>query len=148
MDCFSVSLEVPFSLGENAEFNHDPVSWVDGVKPFKQIDLVLFQLPIPDFTTTDGIYFAKPKLANELKSLSGLLECDYTLAFDEQMEELGKFKGKNIPELACFEVVGKYGTDDFSHVDGEPDLVVSERALAVLRQFDLGELAEIKPFNA
>lgn len=147
MNYYSASLEVPFGLGGNAEFNQDPASWVDGVKPFTRIDLVLFQLPIPDFTTTDGVYFAVPALAAELRALRGLRERSFTLAFDEQMEELGEFAGKTIPELVCFEVTGAFGTDDFAHLDGEPDLLVSERALSVLRRFNLGGLSEIAPFS-
>jgi len=56
-------------------------------------------------------------------------------------------KGETIPELICFEVTGKFGVDDFAHLDGEPDLLVSEQALAVLRRFNLGELSEIAPFG-
>lgn len=147
MNYYSASLEVPFGLGDDAEFNQDPASWIDGVKPFTRIDLVLFQLPIPDFTTTDGIYFATPALASELQKLRGLRTRDFTLTFDKQMEELGQFEGKSIPELVCFEVIGTFGTDDFAHLDGEPDLLVSEQALAVLQRFNLGELSEIAPFS-
>lgn len=148
MNYYSASLEVPFGLGDGAEFDQDPASWVDGVKPFIQIDLVLFQLPIPDFTTTDGVYFAVPPLADELRKLRGLRERSFTQTFDEQMEELGQFEGKTIPELVCFEVTGRFGIDDFAHLDGEPDLLVSEQALAVLRRFNLGELSEIAPFSS
>jgi len=147
MTYFSVSLEVPFRLGDNAEFNQDPAFWMDGVKPFVRIDVVLLETPIPDLTTTDGIYFTSPRLADELKELSGLRERDYTLAFDDQMKELGEFGGGKVPELMCFEVTGRYGRHDFAHVNGLTDLLVSEQALAMLRHFDLGDLADIRPFR-
>lgn len=144
---FSASLEVPFNLGPAAEFDENPESCVDGVKPFTRIDLVLLQLPIPDFTTTDAVYFAVPALAEELQHLRGLRRRECTLAFDEQMKELGEFAGKSLPDLVCFDVTGTYGQDDFAHLEGETDLLVSEAGLAVLRGYNLGGLSEIAPFR-
>lgn len=145
---YVVSLEVPFGFGDDVELDHDPASLRHGLKPFRRIDLTLYELPIPDFTTTYGIYFATPLLAEQLRLLRGLHERDFTLSFDPQMEELGAFEGKQIPELVCFDVTGTFGIDDFSHVDGEADLLVSPRAIAVLRRFDLGQLSTIRRYRA
>lgn len=144
---YVVSLEVPFGFGEDAELDHDPASLRQGRKPFRRIDLTLYELPIPDFTTTYGIYFATPHLAEQLRPFSGLHERDFTLSFDPQMEELGAFEGKQLPELVCFDVTGTFGTDDFSQLEGQAGLLTSDKAIAVLRRFDLGQLATIRRFR-
>ena len=144
---YVVSLEVPFGFGDDVELDHDPASLRHGLKPFLRIDLTLYELPIPDFTTTYGIYFATPPLAEQLRPLRGLREREFSLSFDPQMQELGAFEGKQLPELVCFDVTGTFGVDDFSHVEGEADLLVSQRAAAALRRFDLGQLGTIRRFR-
>lgn len=144
---YVVSLEVPFGFGDDVELDHDPASLRQGRKPFRRIDLTLYELPIPDFTTTYGIYFATPALADQLRPLHGLRERDFSLSFDPQMQELGAFEGKQLPELVCFDVTGTYGVDDFSHVEGHAGLLASKRAVAVLRRFDLGRLGTIRRFS-
>jgi hypothetical protein len=138
---------VPFGFGDNVELDHDPASLRQGRNPFRRIDLTLYELPIPDFTTTYGIYFATPPLADQLRPLRGLRERDFNLSFDPQMRELGAFEGKQLPELVCFKVTGIFGVDDFAHIEGEADLLLSERAAAVLRRFDLGQLGSIRRFR-
>ena len=144
---YVVSLEVPFGFGDDVEIDQDPASLRQGLKPFRRIDLTLYELPIPDFTTTYGLYVATPSLAEQLRSLRGLRERDFSLSFDTQMEELGAFEGKHIPELVCFDVTGAFGVDDFAHVEGRAGLIASKRAIAVLRRFDLGQLGTIRPFR-
>lgn len=142
-----VSLEVPFDYGDDAQINQDLVARRHGRKPFLHIDLTLYELPIPDFTTTYGIYLASPALAEQLRPFSGLRERDFSLSFDPQMRELGAFDGKQLPELVCFEVTGTFGVDDFSHLEGHAGLLASKRAVAVLRRFDLGQLGTIRRFH-
>lgn len=145
---YAVSLEVPFGFGDDAELAHSPSSLRQGLKPFRRIDLTLHELPIPDFTTTYGIYIATRALAERLRPFSGLREREFSLSMDPQMQELGAFDGKQIPELVCFEVTGTYGVDDFSHIEAEADLLVSPRAIAVLRSFNLGPLGTIRRFRS
>jgi hypothetical protein len=111
------------------------------------VDLVLYALPIPDFTTISPLYFASPPLAAALSPFSGLRQRSYTLKFDEQMEELGDFEDEELPELICFEIVGTFGESDFAYVEGVPGVLVSERALKTLRQFDLG-IARVTPYES
>ncbi|OZD56643.1 hypothetical protein CH252_05035 [Rhodococcus sp. 06-1477-1B] len=139
MKYFAVDFDVPFEFGDAVKIDQDPASWRDGRRPSITIDLLLVQLPIPDLTTTFGIYFATPALATKLRSFSGLRERQFTLSFDPQMEELGEFEGKELPELTCFEVVGTYPEHDFAHVKGVSGLLVSEQAWAAVQQFDLGD---------
>lgn len=72
MKYWALTLEVPFGMGEFAEFDQDPSHWIDGVKPMSTIDLVLYTMSVPDLTTTDGIYFATPRLAQAMAHLTGL----------------------------------------------------------------------------
>ncbi|MBB2975122.1 hypothetical protein FHX49_000663 [Microbacterium endophyticum] len=138
MKYWALTLEVPFGMGEFAEFDQDPSHWIDGVKPMSTIDLVLYTMSVPDLTTTDGIYFATPRLAQAMAHLTGLRSRAFTLSFDEQMLELGEFDDQTLPDLSCFEVVGSYGTDDFAHREGVTELLASERAMALLADFSLG----------
>ena len=138
--------EAPYGLGEKASFSEDPNSWRYGSKPYVTIDLVLLGLPIPDLTTSIGVYLATEDLAKELVNLTGLRQREFTLSLDEQMADLGEFDGKNIPKLACFEVDGEIGQTDFARVKGVPRLLASERAMQTLQRFNLGE-ARIEPFD-
>lgn len=131
-------LEVPFGLGDLAEFDQEPSHWIDGVKPMTIIDVVLYSSSIPDLATTDGVYFATSRLGSAMVGLTGLRRRDFTISLDDQMRELGEFDGWAMPELMCFEVTGTYGVDDFAHVEGVIGLLASERAVAILAGFDLG----------
>lgn len=82
---YIVSLEVPFGFGEKVELDHEHKLWHAGTVPFLRIDLVLYVLPIPDFTTSSGVYFATEALASKLERFRGLRKRNYTLKFDEQM---------------------------------------------------------------
>lgn len=144
---YVVSLEVRFGFGDDVELDHDPASRRQGLKPFRRIDLTLFELPIPDFTTTYGIYFATPPLAEQLRPLRGLREREFSLSFDPQMQELGAFDCKQLPDLVCFDVTGTFGVDDFSHLEGQVGLLASARAIAAVRRFDLGQLGTIRRFR-
>ena len=120
---------------------------MNGTKPLVDAEFVLFILPIPDFATTHPVYFATPELADALAPCTGLRARSFSLRFDDRMEELGAFEGKELPALVCFDVTGTFGHDDFSEVRGAPGLVVSERAMEVLRRFDLG-IAKISEYPA
>jgi len=141
-----VGPEAPYRLGEKASFNEDPNSWRYGSKPYITIDLVLLGLPIPDLTTSIGVYLATEALAKELIRFTGLKQRDFTLSLDEQMTGLGNFDQKQVPQLVCFEVDGGLGETDFARVKGVPRLLVSERAMQTLQQFNLGH-ARIEPFD-
>jgi len=141
-----VGPEAPYGLGENTSFNEDPNSWRYGSKPYITIDLILLGLPIPDLTTSIGLYLVTESLAKELAQFTGLKQREFTLSLDEQMTELGEFDEKQIPKLTCFEVDGEIGETDFARVKGVPRLLVSERAMQTLQRFNLGH-ARIEPFD-
>lgn len=144
---FRVSPEAPFGLGENAEFGDSPSASLGGRNPLLVADLVLYRLPIPDLTTITPVYLTTPALADALKDSTGLSGRPFMLAFDEQMKELGEFEGKDLPDLRCFDVTGTFGSDDFVIAEGVAGVLVSERALDVLRRFDLG-IARVVPYVA
>jgi len=136
---FQLHLEVPFDFGEDVEIDQDLSHLRHGRRPFITIDLRLIELPISNLTTTYGIYLATPKLAAELDAFTGLRERQFTLGFDSQMEELGEFEGKKLPNLVCFEVTGTYSEDDFAHVEGVPGLLISDNAWSTVSTYDLGD---------
>jgi len=139
MKYFQVHLEVPFNYGENVKIDQDLSHLRHDRRPFITIDLLLLELPIPDLTTTFGIYLATPKLAAQLRTFTGLRERQFTLGFDPQMEELGEFEGKELPELVCFEVTGTWPQQDFAHVRGVAGLLISENAWSTVSTYNLGD---------
>jgi hypothetical protein len=92
------------------------------------------------------VYLATEVLAKKLTRFTGLKQRNFTLSLDEQRSGLGDFDQKQAPQLVCFEVDGELGETDFARVRGVPRLLVSERAMQTLQQFNLGH-ARIEPFD-
>lgn len=136
---YSIKAPVDTSLAEGAELDHDPVSLVNGRRRFTRVDVTLLEMPRADVSRLVGIYFLSPRLFDAVKDagLTGLAQLDFSMSFDEQMRELGEFDGQELPHLVCVEVLGNFGSHDFAHAEGVIGLIVSERALGVLHNFNL-----------
>jgi hypothetical protein len=145
---YSIESPVDTSLSDGAELDHDLAHLVNGRKRFIRVDVVLLEMPRADISRLVGIYFLNPRLFEAIKDagLTGLAQLDFSMSFDEQMLELGEFDGQELPYLVCVEVLGDVGSDDFAHVEGVVGLVVSERALGVLQNFDLTDCT-ISPYR-
>ena len=144
---FLVKAPVDTALGDDALVDQNPLRELNGRRRIAIVDVVLLEMPRSDISRLSGVYFLKPALFDAIRreGLTGLVPRDFTMSFDPQMQQLGAFDGRSLPELSCVEVSGDVSTDDFSHVEGCAGLVVSSQALAILQRFDLTAVV-ITPF--
>ena len=147
MNYFLLEPDVPFGLGDAAEFDQNPAAVVKGVRSFTRIDLVLWEVPAADLTTIQGVYLMSLPLASSLQGFTGLRKAPFTLSFEPQMFELGAFEGESLPGLVCFEVTGTVATADFAHAADAPGLIVTEPVLRHLEGFNL-DGCTVRPYTS
>src|SRR5260370_42333268 len=89
-----------------------------------------------DFLTSHPIFFATRRLAEEVKlnKLTGVALSNMEASPSEIFEAF--HPGHRLPEFIWLKIDGKPGSDDFRIV-GNGKLIISAKALAVLRSFNL-----------
>lgn len=137
MTHFILSPGVSLGLGETAVL----AAGLDrhGRRDVVTADMVLFEIPPADISTASGLYFLSRPLADayDASALTGLLRREARIGLDGQVEELGSFAGREVPELVCYEVHGDFPESDFSYRPGTYGLILSAPAMALLEGFDL-----------
>ncbi|GAB3566750.1 hypothetical protein GCM10027405_26270 [Arthrobacter alkaliphilus] len=134
MKYYRVEPAVDGSLGEMAEF----------VRGSENRMLVTFHMVLHDWlgddlvTTTPGFAVTRA-LADRLQKsgLTGFDLKDMHLSISPQGTELMRFGDAEVPDLVWLDPVGRFGEGDFFMDRDVPDLIVSEKALRVLQEFDL-----------
>jgi hypothetical protein len=143
MKYYKVEPAVDGSLGELTEF----------VPGFENWKLETFHMILQDWlgddlvTTTPG--FAVTRVLAERLEKSGLTGFelkDMYLSISPQGTELMRSGDVQIPDLVWLDAVGKFEAGDFFLDRHVPDLIVSERALRVLQEFDI-KRARIEEFR-
>ena len=98
-----------------------------------------------EIVTTFPVYVVTARLRDALEaaSLSGIAFDTVEVTRSPTFEEL--YPGRALPEFVWLKVTGRPGADDFA-MSADHRLVVSDRALDVLRRFPLAD-AEITPYR-
>ncbi len=135
-----------FALGAQAvgDFGRNTVmgSYQDRPPKVSKFHLELDRWPKDDIVETLATYAVTKRLVQKLSQakLSGFIieaiEVSTSPVFEEWMS---LHQGEMLPEFFWLKVQGKPGIDDFGLIQGECELplIVSERALKVLRQCNL-----------
>jgi hypothetical protein len=142
MTHYKVGPIVDASQGDMTEF----------VPGFENQKLETFHMVLEDWnsndivTTSPGFAVTRP-LADRLaqSDLSGFELKDMYLSISENGTRAMREKGALIPELIWLDVDGADGEADFFLTKTYPPLVVSERALALLQEFNLAN-ADIEDY--
>jgi len=127
--------------------------WSDRPLKISKLQIVLDFWPDDDLVEADMYgYAGTHRLAEAIKK-NGLTGVEYDDVDVEEGEQFWIRKedhpGEAVPELLWFKFVGKAGVDDFGLIQGPGSfpLVVSERALALLKSFNFTKCG-IKDFDS
>ncbi|GAB3566769.1 hypothetical protein GCM10027405_26320 [Arthrobacter alkaliphilus] len=136
MKYYKIEPTVDGSHGEFSEF--DPLS---NKRRLLRFHLVLEDWFGEDIVTMAPGFAVTRRLANSLSEsgLTGFELRDMYLSISTDGTEAMIRKGAQIPDLVWLDLVGEYGQADFFLDRVIPDMIVSERALGLLRQFKLGD---------
>lgn len=98
-------------------------------------------------TTTPGFAVTR-RLADSLSNsgLTGFELKDMYLSISENGTRAMREKNVEIPELVWLDIKGTFAQDDFFFEPGRARLIISERALVFLQEFDLTD-ARIEEFQ-
>lgn len=126
--------------------------WEDRPMRISKLQIELDFWPSDDFLVADMYgYVGTHRLAEAIKKngLTGV-EFDYVdvIEGDQFWLERDEHPGQELPELLWFKFTGQAGVDDFGLIQGPCTLplVVSERALVLLRSFEISG-AEIEDYQ-
>jgi hypothetical protein len=99
-----------------------------------------------ELLTSTPCFIVTERLADEIKlaGLSGVLFDEVEVSVSDQFTEF--YPNQIIPNFLWLKVNGKFGADDFGIAHGFK-LVVSERAIEVLKQRGISNAASITPFD-
>ena len=99
-----------------------------------------------DLLTSHPCFFATPRLAEEIKlnKLTGVTPSHMETSRSITFETI--YPGRQLPEFVWLKIAGKPGVDDFG-LAGNGKLIVSAKALAVLRAFNLNH-CDVAPYPA
>lgn len=125
-----VRAECSGELGDDTVYDGEPT---DRPIKVKKLQFDFISPPNDALHCTMNQYIGWKKLEDELKKLSNLtgIEFDDVLIYaDEQIEELHP---DPLPEFRWFKLTGRAGIDDFA--SNGLDAIISDRALAVIKQF-------------
>jgi hypothetical protein len=141
MKFFQLNPQLVGSLGD--ETVHD--GWSDRPLKIHKFQLWLKKWPEDDLVEADMYgYAGSPRLADAIKNnqLTGI-EFDHVDVIEEEQFYIHKndHPGEAVPELLWFKFTGQIAVDDFGLLQGPRSypLVVSERALELLKSFSLNK---------
>lgn len=134
MKYFRLRPEVPAGVGENSKIERIPGSPLK----VKKLHLVFEGWLGDDLMKTSPVFYVTEKLKKSLESskLSGILNFEkIEITKSENFEEL--YPNQKLPDFFLFRINGTARQDDFGVEAGK--LIVSEKALAFLKDFNLSE---------
>jgi hypothetical protein len=141
----------PFTIGSLGDDTvHE--GWSDRPLKISKLQIVLDAWPDDDLVEANMYGFAGTHRLAEAIKKNGFTGVEYDHVDVEEGDQFWirkrKHPGEAVPELLWFKFVGRPGADDFGLVDGPAifPLVVSERALALLKSFNFTK-CEIKDFD-
>ena len=146
MRYYALSPEVPGGLGERSEMIYRPGTYA-------LVKRLHFEFGADtlgnDLMESHPVYLVTTALADALRAstLTGFaLEADIEVTVDENVQE-GLEPDWPVPDIEWLQVSGVAGSADFGTNEPSTRLVVSEEALALLRQFKIDD-CEIDPIEA
>lgn len=147
MRFFALSPEAAGELGnacEHGDITERPVKIL-------KADFEFQFWPHDDLLCGFYIYACTPEVAEALKvqQLTGFEIAELNVSFEERFYQWAELhKDETLPEFQWLKVTGRPGVDDFGLLSGpvEAPLVVSEKALKVLKQFKLS-LCDIENYK-
>lgn len=148
MKFFQISPYTIGSLGDDTE--HE--GWTDRPLKISKLQIELDLWPVDDLVeaSIDG-YAGTYRLAEAIKN-NGLTGVEYDHVDVQEGDQFWIYKndhpGEAVPELLWFKFTGKAAVDDFGLLQGPGSfpLVVSERALVLLKSFSLTK-CRVKELN-
>ena len=128
---------------------HDHLAWLD--RSGRRLKATSLHYEFDDWLGDDllassPVFVATRRLAHDikLKSLTGVSLADMETSRSITFETLNP--GRQLPEFVWLKIDGKPGRDDFG-IAGDGKLIVSAKALAVLRAFNLNHCG-VAPYSA
>ena len=127
MQFWKLTQEVPAEIGDNSVMDttvHPPL--------VTRLHLSFVGWLGSELIECFPVYATTRALSEDLKRnhLTGFGTADLEVTVDDQFHEL--YPGRTLPEFVWLKISGTAGKDDFG-MDGDLKLVVSERALVVVR---------------
>ena len=142
MSYYLLEPEVPGELGERVELDHPP----EGLRVLKLHFEFAWGCQGDDLATSHPVFIVSERVGAVLvqERLTGFRLAEMEQTVEEQVYELDPTF--TVQPFAWLQLTGEPGVDDFA-LD-RVDLVVSDRALAVLREHAQLSLCDIAPWTS
>lgn len=139
MEYYKLHPEVPGGLGPNTIYDKSVIPWI-----LNYLHAIFDGWLGGDLLKISSCYLLTNRLKDRIEEeeLTGILGfCEFEIELSNTF--INNYPNKNLPRFLWMQVDGQMGKDDFA-IDAKNKLIVSKRALDILKEYNLSDCEIVK----